>query len=48
MTQQPDTSPGDETAEDWAARVIAQHGPPPEDVEDRIRSIVRRVNDRHT
>jgi hypothetical protein len=40
MSQQP--SPTRETPKEWARRVLAEHGPPPKEVEDRIRSIVRR------
>lgn len=39
MSQQPHTR---ETPQEWARRVLAEHGPPPKEVEDRIRSIVRR------
>lgn len=41
MSQQPAT-PQRETPDEWARRVLAEHGPPPKEVEDRIRSIVRR------
>lgn len=32
-----------ETPEEWAARQIAEHGPPPKALEDLVRSIARRV-----
>ena len=46
MSQQPTARPERESDDEWAPRVIAEHGPPPKEVEDRVRSIVRRVNDR--
>ena len=42
MSQQPTARPVAETPKEWAQRVLAEHGPPPKEVEDRIRSVVRR------
>lgn len=42
MSQQPEQAPADETPQEWAARVITEHGPPPQAVEDLVRSIAKR------
>lgn len=40
MSQQPNRAT--ETPKEWARRVLAEHGPPPKEVEDRIRSVIHR------
>lgn len=43
MSQQPERAPSsEETPQEWADRVIAEHGPPPQQVEDLVRSIAKR------